>query len=154
MLRAVRTRPAKGITLIELLIALIILGILIAIALPKVFSAQNKSRYARAACESKTAVVQGIVYSNDKNANPGSMETLRASGYVTIGDTDPWGGAWITSAAFADSGTPAHQGEMGVCSTGPRHTGDCTFPMPGPGVVQQDGSVGYSSLYGSWQGTA
>ena len=153
MLRPFRPAPSSGFTLIELLVAVALLGLLAAIALPKLLSAQTKSKYARAACESKTAVTQGIVYSNDRNANPGTLKVLRESGYANIRDTDPWGAAWVTSAAFADSGTPAHQGELGVCSTGPRHTGDCTFPMPGPGVAQQEGSVGYSSVYGSWQGS-
>ena len=149
-----RTTPSKGVTLIELLIAVIILGILTAIAIPHVLSAQKRSRYAQAASDTQTATTQGIVYANDKDQNPGTMAALRNGSYANIHDTDPWGNAWVFSPAFADTTTPATRGEMGVCSTGPLDTGDCSFPMTGPGVSLRDGSVGYSSVYGSWQGSA
>ena len=154
MVRPFRTTPSKGVTLIELLIAVIILGILTAIAIPHVLSAQKRSRYAQAASDTKTATIQGIVYANDKYQNPGTMAALRNGGYANIPDTDPWGQAWVYSPAFADTATPATKGEMGVCSPGPLSTGDCSFPMTDPGVTLRDGSVGYSGVYGSWQGTA
>ncbi len=149
-----RTTLPKGVTLIELLIALIILGILTAITIPNVLSAQKRSRYTQAAADTRTATTQGIVYSNDRKQNPGTMAALRAGGYANINDTDPWGEVWVYSPAFADTASPANQGEMGVCSTGPAGDGDCTFPMTGPGVSERDGSVGFSSVYGSWQGSA
>ncbi len=146
--------PAPGVTLIELLVAVALVGILAAIALPNLLASQQRSRYVQAACNSKAAVTQGIVYANEQNANPGSMQSLRERGYANIGDTDPWGRPWVYSPAFADPSTPAAQGELGVCSTGPRDTGVCAFPMQGPGVAQPEGSVGYSSVYGAWQGTS
>ncbi len=155
-------RKTKGFTLIELLIVVAIIGILAAIAIPNLLSAQKKSKYARAAADSKTATTQGIVYSNDKNQNPGTMAVLRNASYANIQDNDPWGITWFYSAAYADQSIPANQGEMAVCSDGPMGTTGpqscASVGVPGgltaPPAVIQNGSVGYSSLYGSWQGTA
>jgi type II secretory pathway pseudopilin PulG len=139
------------------LIVVAIIGILAAIAIPNLLSAQKKSKYARTASDTKTAVTQGIVYSNDKNSNPGTMKVLRDSSYANIADTDPWTGAWAYSKAFGTIATPAVQGEMGVCSPGPKGkavASACAYPTDLTGQVPEvtDGTVGYSSVYGSWQG--
>jgi prepilin-type N-terminal cleavage/methylation domain-containing protein len=153
-------RKTKGFTLIELLIVVAIIGILAAIAIPNLQRAQKKSRYARAAADTKTAVTQAILWENDKNNNPGNMAALRNGGYANVPDTDPWNRAWSYSSAFASTVTPADQGELGVCSFGPVNalTGqDCPasgWALTGTPIPLVNGGVGYSSEYGSWQGLA
>lgn len=150
------TRKGKGFTLIELLIVVAIIGILAAIAIPNLMSAQRRSRYSRAAADTKTATTQMIVYANDKNMYPVSMQELRNAGYAAVSDLDPWGtrnyelGISATSPPGAST-VPQQTDNVWTCSQGSGGSNTCVadaakgVPTTGGGTT-----VGYSSVYGNW----
>ena len=157
MLRYFR-RNRKGFTLIELLIVVAIIGILAAIAIPNLMSAQRRSRYSRAASDTKTGVTQAIVYANDKNVYPGAtpFTQLRNAGYANVSDNDPWGRPYEFSTKMSSTSNPGQTDDVWACSDGAT-TGDNDCPAATEDGRTGDrgtgGDVGYSSIYGSWQGS-
>jgi prepilin-type N-terminal cleavage/methylation domain-containing protein len=149
-------RGSKGFTLIELLIVVAILGILAAIAVANLQSARQRTNYSRAASDTKTVVTQAIVYQNDYMVFPGTIATLRTSAYANVPDKDPWATDYVVSNLFGDNTLPLDAGtEVHVCSKGPAKdavdcdAADLAGALPSGTLA---GGVGYSAIYGSWQG--
>jgi general secretion pathway protein G len=141
-------RGAAGFTLIELLAVVFIVGMLTAIAIPNILSAQRRSRYTQAAADTKTAVTQAMVYGLEKNVYPTSLQTLRNAGLASVSDNDPWGTPFQLSPDLLAGNPPV--GEAYIFSKGPYGTG--IYPNTFTSNTGAGGSVGYSSVYGSWTG--
>ncbi|HWT77198.1 MAG TPA: hypothetical protein VN648_00115 [Candidatus Methylomirabilis sp.] len=140
----VRTRLLRGLSLLGLP------ALMVMIALPYLKMAPRRPPVARAASEVKTAVTQAIVYAKDKGTYPTNLKALRENGYANVADNDPWGKPYILSPVLQQGAVPRVGDDVYVYSKGPQGMG--TYPRPFTPESAKGGSIGFSSLYGSWQG--
>jgi hypothetical protein len=110
-----------------------------------------RSMPARAATDAKTAVTQAIVYAGDKGVYPRSIRELCDAGYANIPDKDPWRNDWVFSPVLSQGRKPMAGDHVYVFSKGSRGIG--RFPKPFTSDPGEGGAIGYSSIYGSWQGS-
>jgi len=142
-------KGAKGFSLIELLIVVAIIGILAAIAIPNLLTAQTKAKISKALAESKLLVTQSQLYQADKNAYPLVVTDLRDNNYISK-TVDPF------STNTSNYGFASAQAHTWAISVGPGGgAGPAAAPAWGPpetsGVSSTAcaGIVGWSSNYGS-----
>ena len=136
-------RDGKGFTLIELLIVVAIIGILAAIAIPNLLSAQKRAKVSRALGDAKTIVSQTQLYYNDNNTYPTLAQLMGGTFMPTA--YDPFGATATQDYGFGTAG-PVWALSVGPAGGGTAPSAAHTDGTPGGSCT---GEVGYQTDYGA-----
>lgn len=125
--RSIRRRPARGFTLIEIMVVVVIMGILAALVVPKLISRTGESRVAAARVDIATLMQALKLYKLDNQRYPSTEQGLQAlvtkptsgpaangwksGGYLEKMPKDPWGNPYQYLS-------PGIKGEVDVLSLG------------------------------------
>lgn len=106
-----RRNPQAGVTLIEMMIVLVIIGIVAALVVPNVIGRPDEARVAVAGADLKTIAASLEMYRLDNRTYPTAAQGLAAltampvdppvpvnwvsGGYLPTLPTDPWGNAYV-----------------------------------------------------------
>ena len=100
-----KSRPGQaGLTLIELLIVVVVIGILATIAIPKFSSMRRKSYVAAVTSDLKNMASQQEVYLSQHNAyatSAGQLAEFTLSSNVTVSINEADGRGWAATATHA-----------------------------------------------------
>lgn len=106
-----RRSPMAGVTLIEMMIVLVIIGIVAALIVPNVIGRPDEARRAVAVADLRTIAASLEIYRLDNRSYPTTLQGLAAlsakptdppepvnwadGGYLPMVPMDPWGAAYI-----------------------------------------------------------